>query len=120
MREFLVSRVMVPYSEDWMGQVDAMKKLQRWSDISIRHFRDLGVFGERILLAIRHGAWSDEADENKAKNLADYFKKEVQGYIHAYRSVTGVDLAAETVDTQVDATLPSVLLKKRLAMRQRA
>ena len=28
--------------------------------------------------------------------------------------------AAETVDTQVDATLPSVLLKKRLAMRLQA
>jgi len=32
MREFLQSRAMVPYSETWMGQVDAMRKLMGWSD----------------------------------------------------------------------------------------
>jgi hypothetical protein len=43
----------------------------------------------------------------------------VQGYVHAYRAATGVDLAAENTDSQVEATLPSILLQKRLAMQQR-
>ena len=33
-----------------MERVDAMKTLQGWTDISVLHFRDLGVFGEQILL----------------------------------------------------------------------
>jgi len=44
----------------------------------------------------------------------------VQGYIHAYRAATGVELGAELVDSRVDATLPSVLLQKRLASQQRS
>jgi len=49
MREFLRGRVMVPYTERWMGQVDSMKKLQGWTDVSVQHFRNLGVYGEQIL-----------------------------------------------------------------------
>ena len=49
-REFLPTRVMVAYPEPWMDRVDAMKKLQGWTDTSVLHFRDLGVFGEQILL----------------------------------------------------------------------
>ena len=57
MRDFLQSRLMVPYQEGWMGQVDTMKKLQGWSDVTVTHFRDLGVFGEQLLLSVRYGDW---------------------------------------------------------------
>ena len=35
-----------------------MKRLQGWTDTPVTHFRDLGVFGEQILLSIRFGNWS--------------------------------------------------------------
>jgi hypothetical protein len=58
MRDFLASRTMVAHPETWMAPVDAMNKLQGWSDTSVLHFRDLGVFGEQLLLSIRFGAWT--------------------------------------------------------------
>jgi hypothetical protein len=110
---------MVPYQEEWMGAVDSMKRLQGWTDTTITHFFDLAVTGERILLSIRYGDWSDiENIEDQAKNWARSSKPEVQRYIHAYRTATGVDLAADVVDTR-DAAMrylqPSVLLQRRLA-----
>ena len=56
------------------------------------HFRDLAVFGEQLLLGIRFGDWTDVIDPNQAANWARYWRPEVQGYIHAYRAVTGIDL----------------------------
>ena len=41
-----------------MAPVDAMNKLQGWSDTSVLHFRDLALFGEQLLLGIRFGAWT--------------------------------------------------------------
>jgi hypothetical protein len=111
-RDFLQSRAMVPYKEAWMPQVDTMKTLQGWSDVTVTHFRDLGVYGEQILLSVRYGDWIDINDEDSAKNWAVYFRPEIQSYLHAYRAVTGVDLANS--DT-VDSTPPSVHLRKRLA-----
>ena len=73
----------------------------------------------RSLLSIRYGDWSDVQEPLQAFNWARYWRPEIQGYIHAYRAVTGVDLAVETTDTKVDATLPSVLLQSRLATQQR-
>jgi hypothetical protein len=116
-RDFLQSRHMVPYKEAWMPQADTMKTLQGWSDVTITHFRDLGVYGEQILLSIRYGDWIDVSDEDSAKNWARYWRPEVQGYLHAYRAVTGVDL---TNPDTVDATVPAVHLQKRLAVQQRA
>ena len=111
-RDFLQSRAMVPYKEAWMPQVDTMKTLQGWSDVTVSHFRDLGVYGEQILLSVRYGDWIDINDEDSAKNWAVYFRPEIQSYLHAYRAVTGVDLAnSDTVDT----TPPSVHLRKRLS-----
>jgi hypothetical protein len=118
-REFLPTRIMVAYPEPWMDRVDAMKKLQGWTDTSVLHFRNLGVFGEQILLGIRWGFWSDVQEPVQAFNWARMFRPQIQGYIHAYRAVAGVDLTAETVDTHVEATLPSELLRKRLAAQQR-
>jgi hypothetical protein len=114
-REFLPTRISVAYPEPWMDRVDAMKKLQGWTDTSVLHFRNLALFGEQILLGIRWGFWSDVQEAEQAFNWARMFRPQIQGYVHAYRAVAGVDLAAETVDTQVDATMPSTLLKRRLA-----
>lgn len=117
MREFLRGRAMVPYREPWMGQVDTMKRLQGWTDTTITHFRDLGVFGEQILLSIRYGDWIDVNDQEQARNWARYWKPEIQSYIHAYLAATGVDLAADVTDTRraADRYLqPSVHLRNRL------
>ena len=54
----------------------------------------------------------------QAFNWARFLRPQIQGYSHAYWSATGVDLSAETVGAKVDATLPSVLLKQRLAVQQ--
>ncbi|HEX2491765.1 MAG TPA: hypothetical protein VHR27_20330 [Blastocatellia bacterium] len=118
MREFLRGRAMVPYQERWMGQVDTMKKLQGWTDTSITHFRNLAVFGEQIILSVRYGDWIDINDQDFAKTWARYFRPEIQGYIHAYLSATGVDLSEDIVDARRAATRyaqPSTLLRERLA-----
>ena len=109
MREFLPSRIMVDYPEPWMDRVETMKTLQGWTDTSILHFRDLGIFGEQVLLGIRFGAWPSVIEPQNAANWARYWRPEIQGYIHAYRAVTGVDLTE-----RVDVTLPSMLLQQRL------
>jgi hypothetical protein len=118
MKEFLRGRYMVPYQEDWMGAVDSMKKLQGWTDTTITHFYELAVTGERILLSIRYGDWSDiENIEDQAKNWARSCRPEIQRYIYAYKTVAGVDLAADIVDSRDAATRylqPSVLLQRRL------
>jgi hypothetical protein len=116
-REFLQSRAMVPYKEPWMPQVDTMKTLQGWSDVTVTSFRDLGVYGERIVLSVRFGNWIAYVDENHAKNWARFFRADIQAYLHAYRAVTGVDL---TNPDTVDATMPSVHLQKRLSVQHGA
>ncbi|MGH9850142.1 MAG: hypothetical protein ACREBD_09810 [Blastocatellia bacterium] len=118
MREFLRGRAMVPYQEAWMGQVDTMKRLQGWTDTSITHFRYLATYGEQMLLSIRYGDWIDINEQDHAKTWARYWRPEVQGYIHAYLSATGVDLSEDVVDTrgaQARSVQPSVLLRDRLA-----
>jgi hypothetical protein len=116
MQEFLRGRAMVPYKEPWMGQVDTLRRFMGWGDTPVTHFRDLGVYGEQILLSIRYGDWIDVNDQDQAKNWARYWKPEIQGYIHAYRAATGIDLGVNEITQQrVDATLPSVLLQRRMA-----
>jgi hypothetical protein len=112
MRDFLRGRWMVPYPEQWMGGVDAMKRLQSWSDVSVLHFHDLGVYGERLILSIRHYGWMKTNDHEVARTWARFFRPEVQSYIHAYRAATGADIAAFD---HADATMPSNLLRRRLA-----
>lgn len=116
-REVLPRRIMVAYPEPWMDSVDAMKRLQGWTDTSVLHFRHLGVYGERVLLSIRFGDWSNTNQPDRAALWARFFRADIQGYIHAYRTVTGVDLAADATMVQqreLIATSPSVLLRKRL------
>ena len=120
MREFLPRRVMVDYPEPWMDSVETMKSLQGWTDTSILHFRDMALYGEKILLSVRYGLWTDEIHPESAANWARYWRPEIQGYIFAYRAATGVDLAATTVTGQVNSTVPSVLLRSRLPRPGRA
>jgi hypothetical protein len=98
MGEFLRGRHMVPYKEEWMGAVDAMRKLQGWGDVTVTHFGELAIYGEQVLLSVRYGDWINVNDERNAKNWARYWKPEVQGYVHAYRAAVGKDLTKEPVD----------------------
>ena len=113
--DFLPTRAMVAYPEPWMDRVDAMKRVQGWSDVNVLHFRDLGVFGEKLLLTIRYGSWVDVTIRIRPRTGCGAWRPEIQGYIHAYRAVTGAD-----VTTEVNATLPSALLQQRLAQQPRA
>jgi hypothetical protein len=115
-RDFVQSRMMVPYKEPWMPQVDTMKTLQGWTDVSVTHFRDLAVYGEQLLLSARYGDWINVNDEDSAKNWARYWRPEIQGYLHAYRAAVGVDV---TSGDNVDATIPAILLQRRLTSHQR-
>ncbi|MBI2906445.1 MAG: hypothetical protein HYX92_02185 [Chloroflexi bacterium] len=120
-REVLPRRTMVAYPEAWMDSVDVMKRLQGWTDTSVLHFRHLGVYGEQILLSIRYGNWSNISEPHRAAIWARLFRSEIQGYIHAYQTVTGVDLTAATTTVQqreLVTTDPSVLLRLRAAGRQ--
>jgi hypothetical protein len=115
MREFLGGKIMVPYPEEWMDRVDNVKGMEGWTDVSVIHFHDLAVYGEQVVLSVRYGAWSlTTTTAAQAANWARYWRNEIQGYIHAYRAVTGIDLTTEPVNS----TLPSVLLLKRLATQR--
>ncbi|MFN0016399.1 MAG: hypothetical protein ACKVU2_17800 [Saprospiraceae bacterium] len=113
-REFLPTRVMVAYPEDWMPRVASLNNMMGWTQTSVLHFRDLGVFGEELLLSIRFGDWSRVIAREAAANWANFWRSEIQSYIHAYRAVTGVDLTAEITGGRIDAVQPSVHLQRRL------
>jgi hypothetical protein len=95
LREFIGGRIMVPYRETWMDRVDAMRQLQGWGTVSIIHFRDLATYGEMLLLTVRWGGWSTIIDPDNAANWARAWRPMVYMYLHAYKMVTGVDLAAQ-------------------------
>jgi hypothetical protein len=116
-REALPSRVMVAYPEAWMERVDVMKRLQGWPDASVLHFRNLGVFGEQILLSARFRAWNETNDPQDAAAWAIFWRPQIQGYMHAYRAVTGVDLTVDVGEAQQREWIirqPSALLRQRL------
>ncbi len=100
-----------------MDTVDAMKTLQGWSDASVIYFHDLGVFGEQILLSVRHGSWAAQTNPAVAVAWARFWRQELQGYMHAYRAVTGVDLSVDQVGMRAARERdlpPSVHLRRRL------
>ena len=86
--DFLNGQEAVSYEEAWMPQVDVMKTLQGWSQVSITHFRDLSAYGEQIVLSVRYGSWPISNAQNRAKDWARYWRPEIQGYVHAYSAVT--------------------------------
>lgn len=120
-KSFLPARESVAYNEAWMASVDAMKTLQGWNTTSVMYFSDLARFGERLLLTVRYWLWGSIHDVSEAANWAKCNRNEVQGYIHALRIVTGLDLATEP--TGVHAELrrrdPSVLIQERWEEQKR-
>jgi hypothetical protein len=118
-RDFLPTRVMVAYPEPWMDRVDAMKRAQGWSDTSVRYFRDLGVFGEQLLLSIRFGDWSNVFDREQAGNWARYWRQEAQWYIHAYHTVTGVDLSSDMQDVRRAELRPDRYMQPAFHLQRR-
>lgn len=115
-REFLNSRPMVPYKEEWMGRVDALKKLQRWDPTGVTHFYDLATYGELIVLSIRYITWMDVNASEIAGKWAVFFRNEIQKYIFSYRTVTGVDLSSETAsDPEARNTIPALLIRQKTA-----
>jgi hypothetical protein len=120
-REFLGGRVMVPYEEPWMDRVDSMKSLQGWDNTNIGFYRDLAVYGEKIILGIRYGNWTNITRRDHATNWADAFRDAIQRYIHSYFTVTGVDLSAQNinVNSQEKYLLPGMLIQqKRVKQKQ--
>jgi len=77
--------------EPWMARVDAMRKLQAWPGPPARHYHDLAVSGELLLLSIRSGE-EDDGSRALAASWAGRRRPEVQRYIHAYKAVAGVNL----------------------------
>jgi hypothetical protein len=121
-REFLGGRPAVPYAEDWMRPVDSLRRVMGWGDTSVTHFNDLAITGEKIVLSVRFGDWSDRnATDDDATGWAVFWKPEIQRYIHSYQAVTGVDLSATTTQSNrhIDSTPPSVLLQQRIARQRR-
>ncbi|AXY75633.1 hypothetical protein D3H65_17350 [Paraflavitalea soli] len=118
-REFLPTRQMVPYPEAWMDRAAVLNQLHGWTKTSVLHFRDLGVFGEQILLSIRFGAWSTVFNRDQAANWAIFWRPQIQNYMHAYRAVTGVDLTRED-GAVIDAQQPSTHLLRRLKEQKTA
>ncbi len=110
-QEFLRGRKMIPYSEAWMGTVDAMKRLQGWTNTSVTHFHDLATHGEQLILSIRHGNWSQLISED-AKTWARYWREQIQGYVYAYQIATSVDLT--NPNAQYRSEKPSTLLQRQL------
>ena len=112
LRDFLTSRQMVAYPEAWMDRVAALNQMHNWTKTNVLHYRDLGVFGEQIILSIRFGAWSTVFNRDQAANWAIFWRPQIQNYIHAYRAVSGVDLSRE--DGRIDVQQPSYHLVRRL------
>jgi hypothetical protein len=77
----------------YLDHLDAFNKLLGRPDIPALHFRDLAVYGEQLLLSIRFGVQTAEANPVRAVNWARYWRIEVYHYCHAYRAVTGQDIA---------------------------
>ncbi len=119
-REFLGGRIMVPYEEPWMDRVDSMKALQGWDNTSISFYHDLAVYGEKILLGIRNGDWTNVTRRDNATNWADAFRDAIQRYIHSYYTVTGIDLAAKNVSVNAEEKYlqPGILIRQKYVMEK--
>jgi hypothetical protein len=106
-----------------MDRVDTVKTLKGWNDVSVVHFRDLATYGEQIVLSVRWDAWSTHNEPEFAANWARYFRPEIQAYVHAYRAVTGIDLAVDiTAQSQLSERYlpPSVHLTRRLVAQSQS
>ena len=122
-REFLPTRVMVAYPERWMDRVDAMKNDPEL-DRRLRHPlpRSRGVRRAAPALDSLRG-WTTVYEPGNAVNWLRFWRSEIQGYIHAYRAATGVDLTIEVADerqARARYVAPAVHLRNRLAAQLRS
>lgn len=114
MGSFLAGRPSAIYPAPWMDRLETAKSLLGLSGPSILHMSNLAEMGERLLLSIRFQNWTRINETPRAANWARRFRSDVQGYIHAYHAVTGVDLSAAAVTDRIDTRLPSLLIQERL------
>lgn len=115
-REFLGGKTMIPHNEPWMERVDAMKNLQGWDKTSVKYYNDLARFGEQLLLGIRNTLWNSINESAVAATWANDWRNEIQGYIHCYQVVTGLDMSADAPEfTKKEfAVKPALLIQKKL------
>lgn len=121
LHEFLGSRLMQNYPQNWMAHLDTMWRLMGWGSEQVTDFLNLAESGERLLLSVRVGPFGPtEKDGDKARTWAKMFRDHVTQYVCSYRAVTGVDLSAPAqMGQRVDATQPSVYLSERERAAQR-
>jgi hypothetical protein len=112
MREFLNGRLMVPQSQGWMDRVDHMKRIQGWPVIAMQHFLTLATAGEQLLVSIRYMNWANVNSSQFAGQWATYWREEIQGYLHAYRAVTGVDILSDK-DAKLSANPSDLIYPQR-------
>ena len=112
MREFLNGRLMVPQSQGWMDRVDHMKRIQGWPVIAMQHFLTLATAGEQLLVTIRYMNWTNVNSSQFAGQWATYWREEIQGYLHAYRAVTGVDILSDK-DAKLSANPSDLIYPQR-------
>ena len=106
-----------------MSAVDGMKKLQGWGDASVNHYYDLATTGEQLLLSVRYGNWNNVEEPAQAFHWALAWRPEIQRYVYAYRSVTGVDLLGDERDLdkpKISTVQPSELIRRRMAMQAKS
>jgi hypothetical protein len=123
MKMFLGGRPRVPYPEQWMDKVDTMKQIQGWDNSSTLHYFDLANAGESILLGIRFGDWTTSSfTAESASNFIIALRPQIQTYISALFSVTGLNLSADSaqpVTAEQRAMQPAVLIQRRMQAAQR-
>ena len=126
-REFLPTRPMVAYPERWMDRVDAMKRLQGWTDVSVRcTSATWRSSASRSCSRSASATGATSSIREQAGNWARYWRPEIQWYIHAYQAVTGVDLSADMADVRqaeqarARALPPALHLQRRLVEQRRA
>lgn len=116
-KQFIGGRPMVPYPETWMDRVDTVRAIMGWGGTSITYFYDLAIHGEKVLLAVRYGDWSDaNIPVASAANWALAFRDSIQKYMHGYRTVTGIDLSADApINSAARNIQPATLIQRRVA-----
>ena len=97
MREFLGGRPMTPYPEAWMDRVDTHEDdpgLDRHEHHALQ--RPGRRSASSCVLTIRLGNWADTGRRRRRRRptWAQAFRNGIQKYAAAYRTATGVDLAA--------------------------
>lgn len=117
-QRFLGAPLNVPYPAPWMGAMDCMRRIMGWGDTSITEFYNLGWLAELILLTVRFGPFNPAfTDSAVAGAWALALRPAIEQYVYSYKSVTGVDLGADSQFSggRIDQTPPAVYLNARTA-----